>query len=231
MSIVLDCMVVIFLLYFLFDGYRKKISISFFEILGTLIALVIAIFLAPYVTNFFYDIFMKDFLISKIELSLTQNASLDPTQKVFSVLNSIPNFIANSIDSYDVRVDQLTAAVSSATPIDNLITLFKPVTLNVLLAPILYIIFTILFFIFKGVFRLINRYVTLPVLPTVDKILGALLGLTKGIIILLLVTEVIEFILKGYFQAPEFINTDIINKSVLFSKLYYIDFKFINRMA
>ena len=231
MSIVLDCMVVIFLLYFLFDGYRKKISISFFEILGTLIALVIAIFLAPYVTNFFYDIFMKDFLISKIELSLTQNASLDPTQKVFSVLNSIPNFIANSIDSYDVRVDQLTAAVSSATPIDNLITLFKPVTLNVLLAPILYIIFTILFFIFKGVFRLINRYVTLPVSPTVDKILGALLGLTKGIIILLLVTEVIEFILKGYFQAPEFINTDIINKSVLFSKLYYIDFKFINRMA
>lgn len=231
MSIALDCMVISFLLYFSIDGYRKRISMAFLEVFAVLIALTIAIFLAPYVTNFFYDIFMKDFLIDKIELTLVQNAALDPTQKVFSVLNNIPNFISNSIDSYHVKIDNLIGAVSSATPIDDLMALFKPVTLNILLAPILYITFTILFFIIKAIFRSINRHIMLPVPPILDKTLGAMLGFTKGMMMLIIVTEVLEFILSGYFQAPEFINTDIINNSVLFSKLYYIDFKFINKMA
>ena len=230
MNIFLDCLVVVLVCFFVLDGYKKGLVRSFVEILGAILSFVLALILSPYIVQFIYDIFLKTSLTNTVSSILAQNTGIEPDQKAFEILKAVPAFISNSINSYGVTVESLTSAISAKDPANTIVDLLSPVVLNIIRVFILYPLFIIFFFISKLAAKKLSNIVHIPILGKLNSILGAVIGLFKGILILLIISGVIKFVLNGYYNAPDFLSNETISQTVIFRNIYNFNFDIIKKM-
>lgn len=103
---------------------------------------------------------------------------------------------------------------------DNIVNPIVLIPLKVLVFILLFIIIVSLLNLIAKASRIINK---IPVIASLNELLGAVLSLAEALIILIVICTVIKLVISVGGDSLVFLNEATIDKTILFKTLYYFD--------
>ena len=210
-----DIALIIILVATVIGSMRK----GFLKCILSLICVVVAItaattFNAP-LAEWSYDSVLDSIVTAKVEESMINGMeSIDAALTVEAITQAIPQFLVDSIAQMGIDISSVTDSIDSL----NLSThdtaqnisqqIIKPAAM-VLLGILAYIlIFVFVRFLTGMVANVLAKIVKLPVLNGVNKLLGAILGAVKGLILVFSICVVLNL----FSQIVK--NTDVLVQAI-----------------
>ncbi len=223
MSIILDLIIVLIVLLFVFLSAKKGFVRTLIEVVGFIAAIVIALSLSTPIADFIYDSSIQPIVANTVESAVSEGGS-NVNEAVDSVWNKLPAFLTEN-NFFNLSKDTISSTVSTqsnatasqlTTTIDSFI---KPAVSKLLSVLISVILVVMLLFIVKILAKLVNKLFTFSVIGDINKTLGGILGLVKGaavaVIFCMIVSLVLSFSKNGFL----IFTYDAINSSYLFKFL------------
>ncbi|MCI9576897.1 MAG: CvpA family protein [Clostridiales bacterium] len=193
MAILIDILLAALLLSFFFAGLRTGLVRSLIGFLGSIAALIAAICLGNLIANWMYTGLFRSSLVDTIRSAISGQGAATVEQQAQSVLSALPSFLSNALQNMGVTSQQLGASItdSSDAAAQSAADFVSPVIVHLTALGL-----TILLFIgFRiGIYflaRLIDGVFRLPVLNTINRILGGAFGLLKGGVVAFLLATVV----------------------------------------
>ncbi len=212
-----DIILILLLLLFAGMGMKKGFMKTMLSFAGIILSLIIAVFLTNSFAGMLEGTGIHDFIIKSSS----------------GMLDGVGGFMATEIPSYEVLYEALSASMPDfiakmlADSAAALIGTSANMTIAELLTPTLasfflhiasfFILFVGSFIITLIVKAIVSAITSLPIISTVDKLLGFVLGLVKGILFISAVMLLLSFM--GNIGFVETINTYIMD-SFLASYMY-----------
>lgn len=213
-SVILDLMVVALIIVGFIIGWRRGFISELLRIVGFAVSLVAAWILSSSVTGWIYEKFVKAKIVGEVSETITNTVSGN----------------AVSGGSFWEKLGDLGSEIASYATItpEEASKLGESFVNNSLAAPVQAIIRTIVFVILFVVFLLIIKLISrlfkglnhLPVVGTLNRVLGGILGLAEGAVICYIFVAIAALTVKITGDELLWLNSDLINDSRLFSLLY-----------
>ena len=201
MSIVLDIILVVIFAAFVLTAAKKGFVKTLLELVASILALVLAYQLSPLVAQGAYEGVVKGSLVTSIEEQLDENFNTSTAAKKAEVtLDALPDFVVSLASSAGVNVDDVKAKIKSEKfSSENIATelvekVAEPIVVGALTIVFFMILAILLLFALKFLAHIISKLFDVPLIGTANKLLGALLGTCKGVIVIVFLCTVLEFI-------------------------------------
>lgn len=224
MSFVLDAIIFLIILLFVFLSAKKGFVRTLIEVVGFVAAIVIAFSFSSPIANITYDKIIQPSVVKTVE-NVANDGISSTTDAVDAVWEKMPAFITES-SFFDLSKSNITATVqnqaaeSSAQLAQNISDSFvKPVTTKLLSVLISVILVVILLFVVKILAKYINKLFTFSVVGDINKTLGGILGLVKGAAVAVIFCLVISLVLSFTKDGFLIFTYDAINASYIFKFL------------
>ncbi len=221
-SLILDLILILFFLFYVFRGYKKGLISSLFGLFGTIITLILSNILSTSIAAYLYDNFIRESIINSVvkELETGSNGFISSLQ---DTLNNLPVFLQNSLFNSGVKVNDLNQALRMDIYVaaKSVSDLLRPVVVGILQL----VVFVALFFIFKILFSFLSRTFDklnrLPIMGNVNKMLGAGFAFLQAIVLIYILCTVIKLVSSFNSDIDMYIfNQANINSSLLFKCIY-----------
>ncbi|MBQ4572846.1 MAG: CvpA family protein [Clostridia bacterium] len=201
MSIILDVILITILAAFIFTAAKKGFMLTLLELLAVIVALALSYQFSPAVAQATYDSLLEESLIETVETQIDETLNISSTTaQAEVVLESIPDFMASFASSVGVDVEELVQNMGSYSfSSENLATelvgkVAKPIAVGALTVIFFLVLSAILIFALKWVAKLLSKLFKLPLIGTVNKVLGGILGACKGVLVIVFVCTFLELI-------------------------------------
>ncbi len=201
MSLVLDIILVVIFAAFVLTAAKKGFVKTLLELVASILALVLAYQLSPLVAQGAYDGIVKESLVTSIEEQLDENFNTSTAAKKAEVtLDALPDFVVSLASSAGVEVSDIKAKISSEKfSSENLATelvekVAEPIVVGALTIVAFMLLAILLLFALKFLAHIISKLFDVPIIGTANKLLGALLGACKGVIVIVFICTVLNFI-------------------------------------
>ena len=164
------------------------------------VSFVLALFLSSPIAGAVFDGLIAEGIKSSLSESLQGSELLSPAEKVETLLDGLPAPISSILENNEGLRDALEemdedSAVTADSVAHSVVNkVVRPVTVVLLRFVVFFILFIGLLFVLRFVKKLLKPVSHLPIIRKVDGILGALLGVFKGIIFVLAVVSVIRIV-------------------------------------
>ncbi|MBQ4100370.1 MAG: CvpA family protein [Oscillospiraceae bacterium] len=210
LSIILDIILVVVLLLCVFEGYKKGFLKSLVGLIGKIASIIVSAYISLPIAQYLYNN-----IISHRLANIIKNALMAPNQ-----MEAISEFLSHPtitmLSSVGIAIPSAEQLVSFGE--DSAVRLFTSgAAADFLTSFIRIVLFVVLMFAFNliisVVIKLIVKITKLPLIGTVDKTLGVILGIAKGAIWVLIISVVI-YVLAVVVQV-EFITTSTINNTYI----------------
>ena len=218
MSLAIDIILVVIFASFVLTAVKKGFILSLLEFAAVILALVLAYNFSPKVAETAYDGFVKEATIKTIETQIEENVSLqETTTQTQLLLESIPDYMVSVADFMGVSVDDIKQSVaSSKLTSENIATelvekIAQPIIIGALTALSFVVLAIVLLFVLKFLAQIIAKIFKIPVIKTVNKLLGGILGACKGFAVVLFICTV----LTVFFASGDNELTAAVNDSVV----------------
>lgn len=215
-GLILDIFFLAFAVLTIFIARKKGFVLSLLDFAAFFLAVFLAIPISGWLAEGVYNTFISQSVVTALEAQLPSAASgAEIAAQVNAVLSDFPDFVTAYASSIGIDISEISRQVSAAGASTG--SLAQTVEANIV-APIVTavckaIIFVILLIIFvillKIAARLINQFFKLPVLKTLNGTLGAVLGVLKAAVGIVIICSVIGLI--GELTAE---STPVIQNSV-----------------
>ncbi|MBR5544794.1 MAG: CvpA family protein [Clostridia bacterium] len=201
MSIVLDVILVVIFAAFVLVAAKKGFVKTLLELVAVAAALVLAYQFSPVVAQGAYDGFVKESMITSIEEQIDENFDTSTAAKKAEVtLEALPDFMVSLASSAGVEINDIKAKIASekfssknvATELVEKVA--EPIVIGALTIVFFMILAIVLIFALKFVAHLVSKLFDVPLIGTANKILGGALGACKGIIVLLFLCTILDFL-------------------------------------
>ncbi len=223
-SILLDlCMVVIFFI-IVISSYKKGFLKTVTLAAGTLVSLILAFWLSGYAADFVFTTFVRPSVLQSInEAIVSSGASATVSSVLPAVIAAIPAFFLNPVlaqfGSQEALIQKITSETS--VTIDNLGEVITDNVLEPVICALLQMLFCLLIFILcviiikalASVFGAVRR---IPVVGTLNAVLGAGVGVIFALSILFLLGLVGALFIAFSAGGVSWFNQEIIEKSVIY---------------
>ncbi len=209
MGILVDVLLLLIFIYFIIMGKKKGFIRTLLLVVSKLASFLLAKFISSEYSALVYESFFKELTVNRIESYLKDGSLAELLQNVSRFFGSVPEYYLKTshIQSFDVSVysDQLTSLdvireVAMQLE-ENVIGPFLIVLCSALVFIIVFVLSSILFSI---IIKVICKFFKLPVLKTVDGVLGAFLGSLNGFVCVLILSFLLIvcslFITSEYLQ-------------------------------
>lgn len=212
------------------DGFAKTI-VSF---AGIFIAIILAATASKPVANYVYTNFAKAPIESAIETSietqLDKATESSPSAQQFlegieGAIEKFPAFIKNALKTDDMqsqisdKIAQVYTANVSEFSQKITDTVVKPILIPVLSAAAFIIIFIVVFVIcviLSKALKIVNK---LPLLGSVNSLLGGIIGFLKGLVIVLIVNYIIVSVTSSGTDIFGIITSETVQSSLIMKNL------------
>lgn len=201
MSLVLDIILVVIFAAFVLTAAKKGFVKTLLELVASILALVLAYQLSPHVAQGAYEGVVKESLVTSIEEQLDENFNTSTAAKKAEVtLDALPDFVVSLASSAGVNVDDVKAKIKSEKfSSENIAAelvekVAEPIVVGALTIVFFMILAILLLFALKFLAHIISKLFDVPLIGTANKLLGALLGTCKGVIVIVFLCTVLEFI-------------------------------------
>lgn len=215
-GLILDIFFLAFAVLTIFIARKKGFVLTLLDFASFFLAVFLAIPVSGWLAEGVYNTFISQSVVTALESQLPSAASsAEIAAQVNAVLSDFPDFVTAYASSIGIDISEISRRVSAAGASAG--SLAQTVEANIV-APIVTavckaIIFVILLIIFvillKIAARLINQFFKLPVLKTLNGTLGAVLGVLKAAVGIVIICSVIGLI--GELTAE---STPVIQNSV-----------------
>lgn len=215
-GLILDIFFLAFAVLTIFIARKKGFVLTLLDFAAFFLAVFLAIPVSSWLAEGVYNTFISQSVVTALESQLPSAASsAEIAAQVNAVLSDFPDFVTAYASSIGIDISEISRQVSAAGASAG--SLAQTVEANIV-APIVTavckaIIFVILLIIFvillKIAARLINQFFKLPVLKTLNGTLGAVLGVLKAAVGIVIICSVIGLI--GELTAE---STPVIQNSV-----------------
>ncbi len=189
MGVVLDIIVVGIVLLSAFMAAKKGFARTLVELVGYILAIVIAVGLSSVVADYTYDNVIKPAAVSAITDVVSEKGE-DVLENIPSSIKSIAEMAGIDFKKIDKAVDE--SAENTAVRITE--TAIKPIASTLVKSLSIVIITVILFIVVGFLAKFINSFFKGVIFGTANKTLGAVLGGAKGLLYSVLLCVVISFI-------------------------------------
>lgn len=222
MFLVIDIILVAVFALFVYTAMKKGFMLSLLEFLAVIISFVLAYSLSPVVAEAAYDGFVEKQLVESVEDKIDENFSLEETgEQTEQLLDAIPDYMVVFAESFGISVNDIKHDLAKEDlSNENLATelvenIAQPVAIGALTVVSFLILAVVLQIILKVLARLISGVFKLPVIGSANKILGAILGACKGIVVVIFICTVLTVV----FSSGDNEIADAVNDSLVINAL------------
>lgn len=226
MSIILDVILIAVFAAFVFAAVKKGFMLSLLELVAVIAALALSYQFSPVVAQAAYDGVVEESLIETVEGQIDENLNISSTTKQAEViLDAMPEFMVSFASSVGVEFEEVKAKISSESfSSENLATelvqkVAQPIVVGALTIVFFLLLASILLFVFKWLAQILSKLFKLPLIGTANKILGGVLGVCKGVIVIVFICTVLDVLFAG--GDNEIANA--VNESYVIGLLYNIN--------
>lgn len=227
-SLVLDLMVVLITVGFIWYGVRRGFLVMLVNTCGRLLSCVVAYIASRALATTIYNVYIHDRLVDSIAESITGTLSeSDASVQVSVILQELPGFLRNMV--YGLFGDAASINETVGNALDGSVTAITSAIVDQVVYPIVYLVlqcllFLILFACLKIIIgalsetlRNLRRCILIGV-P--DMLAGAALGVVEAIISVFIVAVVIQLLVYCSGGQIPFLNDEAIQSTHIFRVFY-----------
>ncbi|MBR4099972.1 MAG: CvpA family protein [Clostridia bacterium] len=222
MSIVIDLIIVAIILVTALISAKQGFVRAVIEVVGFVAAVLVAFSVSAPLADITYEKVIEPPILS----SVSENAAQSTAQTADSVWESLPSFITNNSEKLGITKEHIEKIVvdstlSSADTALNEISqkAVKPVATGILETLYAVILIVVLLFVVKILAKLLNKAFSFSVVGKLNRTLGGLLGVVKGLAIALIVCEIVVLIISFTHNGIWIFNNENIDKTYIFKFL------------
>ncbi len=204
MSIILDVILLTIFVAFVFTAAKKGFMLSLFELIAVIVALALSYQFSPVVAQAAYDGIVEESLIETVETQIDDNLNISSsTEQAEMVLDAIPDFMVTFASSVGIEVEEVREKITSENfSAENLATelvnkVAQPIVVAALTAIFFVLLAALLLFVLKWLAQILAKLFKLPLIGTVNKVLGGTLGACKGIMVIIFVCTILQIVFAG----------------------------------
>lgn len=224
MSLALDIGVAALIVICLIGGLRRGAARTLINLLGTVAAITVSIWLGGYISQWVYATFFKDNLIHNMSEQIMASGGTSIQSGVHSALESLPDFVVKLLPNFGIDATKIGPAVQGTA--DATAKAVEAVIAPVVTALLAIVVVLVLLIVFRIAVRLVAHALDmvfhLPVLHGVNSFFGAVLGLLEGVAGVFIVVFFIKLFVPTLSDAPEFLNRSVIEGTYLFKYFYQV---------
>lgn len=221
MSYILDGIIVLIIAITVFLSAKKGFVRTLIEVVGLIAAIIVAFTFSTPVADSVYDKFVEPKIISTVEESFNNTANT-ATDTVDAVWTKLPKFMTNSNflniskeNVYEqIKTDTSATATNMADTVSN--SFVKPVVTKFVSLLFSVISVVVLIFVTKFLAKYINKLFNFSIVGKINKTLGGIIGLFKGVAVAIIFCLVISLIMSFTKNGFLIFTNDTVNSSYLF---------------
>lgn len=195
--------------------------------IGYVAAVLVAIWAGRLLAPIAYDMFLRDMVQTSVDQAVAGSVEgLSFELIMANVFDALPAFLINPVlasfggeeaiiqgvrDTTDGVVEQIGSTVADS--------IVAPVATEILRIIICLLIFVICVIIVRGVASLFGKLYAIPIVGTINSVLGAVLGLVKAAVVLALLAAAVMLIISITGNRLSWLNTEIVNSTFLLKPL------------
>ncbi len=221
MLVLYDAIAVVILLISINSCAKTGFAQTITSILGRIASFFGALFIGKVSSQLIYTIFLEKRLMRFLQEVVGDNlSSSDIMESISEAANTLPTFMANfygltGSGLEDAIGDTVVGAVRALEQ-----QIVEPAVTGFLHIVIFLICFAVLSFLAKRFSEAVGLVFKLPIIKTVDRFAGGLLGIVQGGINLYLIALVLRFVLYFISDPPILFNEGLIMDTLIWSRVY-----------
>lgn len=198
-----DIIIVAVIVLFAIIGVKRGIAKTILNLAGLVLTAISAYYLSSFLSQFIYDSFLKQTVITNIQQIIEQNgidyALNNCLEAVPQWINGILSFFAGifgvSLDEFESQLI-IPSDISSSTS-QVVESAVAPVVTSVLSIIFVIVLFIMIFIIVKKLIRLASGVFNIPVIKQINQLLGGIFGLAEGLLVVFIAVNIFD-IVTGY---------------------------------
>ena len=218
MSIAVDLVAVGIIIFFAVLSAKRGFVRSLIEVIGFGLEILFIGKLSPYLANITYDKFVEPSILNTIgNVESGGIVELPQLPKFVSTLlgnnfdlSALQNYINENISA------GVTDAVAKASQ-----QIIKPVVANILSLLYAIILSIVLMFLIRIIAKIINKIFSFSIVGKVNRLLGGLLGIVKGIAVVAIICSVVSALFSIYPAGLWILTPNVAAGSVAFKLLTF----------
>ena len=218
MSIILDVILVTIFAAFFFTAAKKGFMHTLLELLAVIVALALSYQFSPVVAQATYDEIVEKSLVEAVETQIDETVNVSSvTTQAEVLLDSIPGFMASFASSAGVDLDEIKTQISSEKfssanlAIELVDKIAKPIAVGALIAIFFLLLSVVLIFVLKWIAGLLAKLFKLPLIGTVNKVLGGVLGACKGVLVIVFICTFLDILFaNGDSEISDMVNNSYV---------------------
>ncbi len=216
MSILLDVIIVAIVVLYALRGWRKGFFRSLMGLIGAMIALVAALTVSRFLSQWIFDAFIR----TPLAASITQTMAETGASTASGIMSALPQFLRELVGWTGNSAQELQNLISSSAgpAADILVNIISPLVINLIMIVAAIVLFIIFLIIVRLLLRLLNKVTKVPVIKQLNGILGFLLGIGKGIIIVWMLCALVSIIVPLFGPSAQWAQ-DAMDHSYVFRAL------------
>lgn len=231
MNVFFDLIIVFVVIAFLISGLKKGFFKSITDLIIIVLSVLLPYFFAPVLAEYYYNNFVYNDLVNKINDILSQNMGLaNSARNILGLIYNLPSFFKNDFTIYNVTANDIFKALSGSGDKSLIIAdLLKPSILKTLTIIMFAILLIITFIALKLLFKVLFKMPKFPAFGLIDSVLGLCMGALKCAIFIFISVVIFRALLliipqNGFLKD---VNSAIDN-SQIFKSVYNLNIDVLN---
>lgn len=220
---VLDLIILAIALLLVVLGAVRGIAKTLLNVLCVAASSICSYLGAGLLSNMIYTSVISPVITSRITDSMADSTASASTI-IQEAIDGLPAFVVGIFDTFGITLDSLSKSANSsitgagANVTQSVDFALKPVITSVLSVIFVIALFIVFMFVFKMVAKKLERIFHIPIVGTLNRILGGALGLAEAALICVVGIMVLKVMF--FFSQEPFISAELISQSVIFSAIY-----------
>ncbi len=223
MGIAIDIILVLILIFFIWQSARRGFVRTIIDVLGYVLAMFVAFSLSGTVATLAYDNLVKPAVISSVQQEIEENSGNEVGAVIENIFDTLPASLVKAAENIGITKDEAIeeynnaieggASKAAAAVTDSVV---GPVIVNIFRTIALLIISITLISIIKVISKTLSGIVSkIPLIGWANRALGAVVGVFKGGLVALLIAVLLVIILPLIQNGGEIIESSYILKYIM----------------
>lgn len=214
-----DILAVVVLFYFVYNSAAKGLIRTLVSFAGYAIAAVSARMLSPIAAEKFYDTIVQD-AIHHVILSRFEKGIEDGASGLAQLLQALPSGLQRMISGTSLEDTLSLADTDVSALVDNIVNIaLKETVLSILQSLLFLLIFTLSLVLVRHIARAFTGVYKIPVIGTVNTVLGGVVGVLEGVLVLLIAAVLIRLLLN-FSDGFSLMNESIMDQTYIWRAFY-----------
>lgn len=207
MTLVLDIILAGIFIVLVVSAAKKGFVLTVLEVVAIIAALFCASYISEPIAQTSYDMFIKSSVVKTVNAEVSEKAV--PANLGDVAFEAIPDYAVNfaecaGIDTQSVK-NSINNTISKAVQNGKTDEIgekveencVRPIAVPAIRIILFFILFVILLLVFRLIAKAVSKMVQIPVVGTLDTVLGGVIGALRGAAVLIIVSTVFVTMLSG----------------------------------